>query len=143
MSTPRSTRSATERRPRADQAGTGLIATVFGVTVFLVFLLVAVQVVFDLYARSSVTAVAYDAARRVAGADGGATETAELRAEATARTTLGRYGQRVEFTWSADDQQVSLAVHVRNPTLLPSLVSSQLGLDTIDRTVRVRREQIR
>ena len=59
------------------------------------------QVLFNLYATSVVTAVAYDAARRVAGADGGPGSMAQ--AEAEARQSLGRYADRVNFDWSATD----------------------------------------
>jgi len=59
--------------------------------VFLLLLLFASQVLFDLYARSVVTAAAYDAARIVAGADadGGADRQAVTDAESTARAQLG------------------------------------------------------
>src|SRR5687768_13185417 len=94
---PRSARSAAER-------GAGLIGTLAGVTVFLALLLFAVQLLFNLYAASAVTAAAYDAARVVAGSDGG-----DLgRAEAHARQVLGRYADRVTFSWSLDGDTVAL-----------------------------------
>lgn len=142
MWTPRSTRSADEVPRRRDEEGTGLIASTVGILIFLIFLLLAVQVLFGLYARSAVTAATFDAARIVAGADAGATPEAQLDAEAGARRALGRYGQRVAFRWSIDADIVSLSVHVQSPSLLPALVRP-LQLDTIDRTVRVRRERVR
>ena len=54
--------------PAADDRGAGLISTAAGVVVFLVFLLFAVQLLFGLYASSTVTAVANDAAVRAASA---------------------------------------------------------------------------
>jgi len=101
-----------------------------------------VQALFNLYATSVVTAVAYDAARRVAVADGGTSSVVE--AEADARRALGRYGERVTFDWSATDADVVvLSVRARNPTrLLPSM-AGPLAFDEIDRTVRVRVEGFR
>ena len=54
-------------RPAAA-AGTGLISTIAGVTVFLAFLLFAVQLLMNLHATSAVTDAAWDGARHVAGA---------------------------------------------------------------------------
>ncbi len=110
---------------------------------FLGLLLFAVQALFNLYATSVVTAVAYDAARRVAVADGG---TASIgAAEADARRALGRYGERVTFDWSGTDdgQVVVLSVHARNPTRLLPALAGPLAFDEIDRTVRVRVETFR
>ena len=74
--TTRSTASATRRAGAGtarlvDERGGGPISIWIGFLVFLVMLLFAVQVLFNLYATSVVTAVAYDAARRVAGGGGG------------------------------------------------------------------------
>ena len=105
-------------------------------------LLFAIQALFNLYATSVVTGVAYDAARRVAVADGGPANVAQ--AEADARRALGRYGARMTFDWSASDGEVVvLSVRARNPTrLLPSM-AGPLAFDEIDRTVRVRVEAFR
>ena len=133
--------AAVPRRRRAEE-GTGLIGSTAGILVFVVFLLLAVQVLFDLYARSAVTAATFDAARVVAGADAGATPAAEVDAETTARHVLGRYGHRARFHWAVDAENVALTVQARNPGLLPALVSRALSLDAIERTVRVRRERL-
>jgi hypothetical protein len=107
--------------------------------VFLGLLLFAVQALFNLYATSVVTAVAYDAARRVAVADGGTGSTAA--AEADARRALGRYGERVTFDWSGSDGEVVvLSVHARTPTRLLPAMAGPLAFQEIDRTVRVRVE---
>src|SRR5260370_32282159 len=90
------------RRPAAEsdptptlpsERGTGVIGTMIGFAVFLVLLLVAVQVLFDLYARSAATAAAFDAARTAAGYDVATLPQdqliqAEADAEAQARLTL-------------------------------------------------------
>jgi hypothetical protein len=122
-----------------SERGSGPISAWIGFLVFLGLLLFAVQVLFNLYATSVVTAVAYDAARRVAVADGGIASAAE--AEADARRALGRYGERVTFDWSASDGQVVvLSVRARNPTRLLPAMAGPLAFDEIDRTVRVRVE---
>ena len=127
----------------ARQRGTGLIATVAGVFVFLVLLLLATQVLFDLYARSTVTAVAYDAARVVAGADSGGDGGAVDVAEAEARAGLGRYADGAAFTWQSTQTSCSCASRAQNPSLLPPVFKRALGIDTVDRTVRVRVERLR
>jgi hypothetical protein len=118
--------------------------------VFLVLLLVAVQVLFNLYATSAVTAAAYDAARIVAGADAGAgggggagsLDGARADAEAGARRTLGRYASRTSFQWDVTDPDVvQLHVVAQNPGFLPLALRRPLGFDRVDRTVRVRVER--
>lgn len=116
-----------------------------GVLVVLTLLLFAVQVLLSLYATSTVTAAAFDAARLVAG---GAAETdraaAARDAEAHARRLLGRYGTRVRFDWSATTvDEVVLRVQASTPSLVPIAVRRPLRLDTVDRTVRVRVERLR
>ena len=54
-----------------NDQGTTLIGTSAGFLVFLVLLLGAVQITYDLYATSMVTAAARDAATSVAGFDAG------------------------------------------------------------------------
>jgi hypothetical protein len=130
------------RRAR-DDAGTGLVASVVGVAVFLILLLLAVQVIFDLYARSAVTAAALDAASAVAGSDGGGSPAAQADAVANARAILGRYGTRASFTWQITPAAVELTVSVRNPSVLPSFAAAGLGLDRVSRSVVVNTERIR
>lgn len=113
-----------------------------GFSVFLVMLLFAVQVLFNLYAASVVTAVSYDAARRVAGGDGG--DVFIAAAEQQARQELGRYGGRVTFDWSAtDEDEVVLRVTVDNPSVLLPVLAGPAALDRFDRTIRVRAERFR
>ena len=138
---PRSVGSAADRRLREQERGAGLIGTIAGVTVFLAFLLFAVQLLFNLYATSAVTAAAYDAARLVAGGDGGVADMP--RAEHHARELLGRYADRVSFEWAVDDDVVALRVVADNPTFLLPTLGGSLGFDEIDRTVRVRVERLR
>jgi hypothetical protein len=124
--------------------GTGLISTAAGVVVFLVFLLFAVQLLFGLYASSTITAVANDAATRAASAN--APSVAVIEAEA--RASLGEVGRSASFSWATDDADgdgtndtVVLEVVAQPPRLIPSSIGGSIGLDEIRRVVRVRREQ--
>ena len=125
-----------------DERGGGPISIWIGFSVFLVMLLFAVQVLFNLYAASVVTAVSYDAARRVAGSDGGPFYIAE--AEDQARQALGRYASRVTFDWSAsNDEEVVLRVQSDNPSILLPVAAGPAAFDHLDRTIRVRVERFR
>ena len=132
---PRTSRATSTR---SDEAGTGLIGSVVGVTVFLVLLLFGAQLALDLYATSAVTGVAFDAAREVATS--GSTEAAE----ASARSVLGRFetgGGHLDFDWHLSDPDlVAVTVRAERPSLLPNL---RLPFQRIERTVRVRRERMR
>ena len=141
MSTTRSTRSASSRF--GGEAGIGLIGSVAGVVAFLAFLLFAVQVTYDLYATSAVTAAAFDAVRVVAGSDAFGDPAATATAEAEARRALGGYARRVAFDWSRDADEVSLRVRSKNPGFLPTAIRRPLGVDVVDRTVRARIEKLR
>lgn len=130
------------RRDQADERGGGPISTWFGFSVFLVLLLFATQVTFNLYAASVVTAVSYEAARRVAAGDGGPGPTS--RAEAEARQSLGRYAGRVSFDWSGTTgDEVVLRVQASNPNVLLPVVAGRAAFDHLDRTIRVRVERFR
>ena len=136
-----------QREGKAPEAGTGLIGSIMGFAVFLVLLLVAAQVLFDLYARSALTAAAFDAARRVAGYDIATLPpdqlaVAEAAAETQAREILGRYGRDVRFTWTFTPTDVRLRVQIANPSVVPLALARPMGIDTIDRTVRVHGERL-
>jgi hypothetical protein len=142
--------SPRQRRPRSlADGGAGLIGTIAGVLVFLVFLLFAVQLLMNLYATSAATSAAFDGARLVAGHrvahdDPGAMARARGDAEARMRSELGRFGDGVTFDWSQSDNDM-IAVRIQAPAprfLLPGF-GGAVGFDRIDRTVRVRREDDR
>ncbi len=119
---------------------------VFGIAMFLVLLLFAVQVIFSLYARSVVTSVAYEGARTVAGFD-----SSERRAAATGsvtgemRSRLGQFGhERLNVEWNLSDPDVVvLHVTAEVPTVLPLLVGDSSSLATIDRSFEVRTEEFK
>ena len=125
-----------------DERGGGPISTWIGFSVFLVMLLFAVQALFNLYAASVVTAVSYDAARQVAGSDGGPSRTAE--AEQRARQALGRYEKRVTFDWNASTaDEVVLRVQAHNPSMQLQMFAGPAAFDNLDRTIRIRVERFR
>lgn len=120
-----------------------MISSLVGVVVFLLFVLFAVQVLYGLYATSVVSAIAFDAAKVVAGADHGRGAAALDRAEAAARSKLGPYARDVAFAWRVDDESVRLTVQAVRPSFLPRALTGPVGLDDIERTVRVRTERLR
>ena len=126
------------------ERGVGAISTAAGVLVFLVFLVGAVQLLFSLYASSTVTAVANDAAQRAAGAEAPPLEVIE----ADPRASLGAIGDDATFDWQVDDSDgdgnadtVVLRVIAAPPRFVPPSVGEGLGFGVIDRTVRVRTER--
>jgi len=123
--------------------GSGLIGMIGSVTVFLAFLLFAVQLLVGLYGRSVVTSVAYDGARSVAGHRSAHDRAAELQAEQAMRAQLGA-AMHVTFDWSGrTDDDVVLRIQADNPRFLWTGLSGGLTTDHIDRTVRVRIERAR
>lgn len=144
----RRARGAPAAGARGD-AGQSLIGTAAGIAVFLAFLMFAVHLAVNLYAGSTVTAHAYDAATHVAGADidhgdPGAVAAAQARAERDLRTALGGYASRIRrLDWSGTtDDVVQLRIVVDNPSFLV-FTDVGLGVETIDKTVRVRVERVR
>jgi Flp pilus assembly protein TadG len=119
---------------------------ILGVWMFLLFLLLGAHVLIHLYLASVLTVNAFDAARVVSGAAAGENRAqAQGQAEAAARQRLGSFaGQVAPFDWSgttADD--VVLTVRADTPNLLPAAVAGLIGMDTLERTVRLRIEVFR
>ena len=121
-----------------------MVSSVVGVTAFLALLMFAVQLALNLYATSTLTAAAFDAARIVAGADGGVT--AEADAETRLQSLLG--GQTVAMDWEYRDTDaepgadvVALRVEVENPTRM--LRAMPIPFQHVVRTVTVRMETFR
>jgi hypothetical protein len=105
----------------------------------------AVQVLVGLYARSAVTAAAFDGARLAAGYEAaGDRDEGRARAEAHVHAVLGGYARRPGFVleWGDDPtgRSVVLTVRAENPSFVPPVVRRPMGLDHIERTVRVRVE---
>jgi hypothetical protein len=123
-----------------------VFSTAFGFTVFLIFLLFTVQVLFGLYTRTTVTAVAADLAQRAAN-EGTALTEARFDAYAEeARRRLGDYGDDAEFRFAlvdADtdgfDDTVAVTVDASLPILLPVRWSG-FSPTEFTRTMRARLE---
>lgn len=127
---------------RSRDDGSGLIPTVTGVTILLLLLLLAVQVVFNLYSTSAVQAAAFDAAR-LAAAEGSDLGRAQQVADGHVRDVLGRYGEeQVESVRVVvDGDAILLTVRAQNRSLLPRLLPDGLASDTVERSARVRLER--
>jgi hypothetical protein len=116
---------------------------------FLMFLVFAVQLLFGLYATSTLTAVAHDAAARAAGRSASRSAAALAAYTADARRALGGMGRpdRASFTWDLPDDDgdgdpdvVVLTVVANPPRVVPPSIGGMIGFDTISETVRVRIE---
>jgi len=138
----------TSNRSSRSEAGTGLIGSIVGFTVFLVLLLFAVHLVLNLYGTSVVTAAAFDAARLRAG--GAGAEVSEAEAEQQVLELLDGYrdGGRLQLSWSYPDTDgdgeadvVALRIVAAHPTDL--LAGVRFPLQDIDRTISVRMERLR
>lgn len=158
--TSRCVRSATERtrrrtvtrapapRPRGGhplgerlsaEHGSSAITSVFGVLIFLALLMLATQVLVHLYATSTVSAVAFDTARRAA-AEGASC--ASIDAATRARQALGGYGQRVdEPVCTTEGGATVVTISGPTPARMVDAFGGGLGLDRIERTARVRTEE--
>ena len=124
-----------------------MVGTTAGVTVFLLLLLAAVQIVYDLHATSTLTAVAHDAAREVASVDHAPDRCAAVSAaEGRMRLRLGEYAERAGVTldWTCrDPDAVRLRVRATHPSILPPRLAGLVPLGSVDRTVKVRLEELR
>lgn len=125
--------------------GAGLVSTMTGFLVFLIFLLFACQLLIGLFARSAVAAAAFDGAHSVAvqgGIDPSATASARATAEQRMRDLLGRAGDDASFDWSGTDADwVQVRVQMPAPRFgWPGFGGTP---STIDRVARVRVEDLR
>ena len=134
--------------PLHSDRGAGLFGAIGGVLVFFTLLTFAVQLLFNLYASSAITAAAHDAAHIAASAEVDRTDPAAVlsavqTAEDHAAMVLGRYSERVDFQWDINDDWVRLTVEAEHPGLAMDRVASVFGLNRFERTVEVRVEQTR
>jgi Flp pilus assembly protein TadG len=131
-----------------DDRGVELIPTAAGFLVFVLFLLLAVQVLYGLYATSTVRGALNDAASRAANGASGEAELQQLADDA--ERSLGRMGDRttIELRLVDDDGDGMADVVVGSaladpPRLVPPPFRGVTGLDDIDVSVRVRIERFR
>jgi hypothetical protein len=146
MSTTRSTASA-RQPPTAERTGSGrddrgtaLVGTLVGFAIVMVLLMFAAQFLIRLYATSSLTSAAFEAARQVAETPGDQQSAVGL-AQQGAEQRLGGFGaEHTRFRWlEVDGEQVVLQVTAQSPGFLPLPPSFR----RIDRTVTVRTERFR
>ena len=134
--------AAPARDRLTDERGSGVVGSLVGVTVFLTLLLFAVQLALNLYSTTAVSSIAFDAAREVAGSNGGSASTIE--AERRARELLRRFeseGGTLDFEWNTSrDDVVLLRVVAERPSLLPNI---SFPFQRVARTVTVRWERAR
>lgn len=116
-----------------DERGAGLFSMVFGVLMFLVLLIFAVQVSYNLYTTSVVTGLAIDAARDVAARDG----VSPGDAEAQFREFVG---DEVDFEIIVKGETVEARVSWQTKSLFPAL-SGNRAFGVLDRTFEVRLEE--
>lgn len=128
-------------RHRGDERGAGLLGSVLGVAIAAAMLGFSVNLLLGLWVRSTVDAVAYDAARAIATApptvDPG---TAARTSVERARTLLGAHGEGVTFEVSMDDENVTLRVRSPGVGLMPALIDGGPMVGSLDRRIVVRRE---
>jgi Flp pilus assembly protein TadG len=129
-----------------DDRGVGLVATAAAFVVFLVLLLLAVQVLYGLYATSVVRGVLNDAASRAANDAAGEAELERLADDA--ERSLGRMGDRttIQLRLMDDDADgvadvVAGSAVADPPRFVPPPLGGVAGLDDIDVAVRVRIER--
>lgn len=125
----------------AGQDGASLITSVFGVGIFLTFLLVVVQVVLYLFTASVVQAAAVDGASRGAGAAQATSQVAvETAAEDHAAAVLGRLADGATITTGVrsdvSGEVLTIAIRVQLPTVLGAI-----GLASVEREAAARIEQ--
>lgn len=106
----------------------------FGVAIFLAFVLLATQTLLHLYAATLVGSTAFDAARRAAAEGGGGCDVVAARVFAG----LGRHADDAAVSCRDDGDHLA----VRIVTASPARIFQQVG-GTIERTSVVRVEQRR
>jgi hypothetical protein len=126
-----------------------VLATTAGFAVTMVFLLFTVQLLFGLYARTTVGAAAADVARRAAGEGRQAGDATRLAAhEADLRRRLGSYGddstvevRLIDVDSDGVEDTVTVTVVADLPNLLPERWTPA-GPGTFTRTARSRLEVV-
>jgi hypothetical protein len=124
------------------------VGSLAGLTVVLMFMTLAAQVLLSLYATSTLRATLHDAASRAADQRTSQSDLGGLAAQAEA--SLGEMGDRTRITLQlvdddgdgAPDVVVGRAVAVP-PRVIPASIGGMVGFDEIDVAVRVRIERLR
>lgn len=137
-------------RVAARDRGAGVLSAAIGLGVFLAFLFLAMQVMFGLYASSTLRATLADAASRAATGDH---DPAELsRVERDAEGSLGEMGRRpstvidlqvVDEDGDGQGDVVAGRAVAVPPRFVPHALGDMIGFDRVTASVRVRIERPR
>lgn len=122
---------AVRARAHAEDGTSPIVASV-AVATFLGFLLLASQTLLHLYALSTASAAAADAARRVA-AVGGTCD--DGRAQVAA--LLGGWGEQVTIACQRRATEVEVRVTGPSPARLAGGVAARMGIGEVDRAALV------
>lgn len=129
--------SPTHPSTQGGEEGTSVVTSVFGLGIFLTFLLVTVQVVLYLFTASVVQAAAVDGASHGAGA---AQAASQVAARDHAAAVLGKLADDATITTGvrsdASGDVLTVGVEVRMPSVLGAI-----GLSIIEREAEARIEQ--
>lgn len=126
-------RALTERL-RTEESGAGVFTSVFGLLMVLVFMFISAHVLLNLFARSTVTSLAYEAARLASAEDGSPGDGATfLQSNLGDRIVSQAIGQ--------EGEDMVARVSAQGPSLLPLPMPGLGDLSQIDVEVRARIEQ--
>lgn len=130
--------------------GTGVVGSVAGLLVAILFLALSAQVLLGLYATTVVRSTLHDAASRAADQRAASSPDALARISRHAEASLGQVGERTSITLEpvdvdgdgAPDIIVGEAIS-RPPRLVPASVGGMVGFEEVRAGVRVRLERPR
>lgn len=125
--------------PQLAERGSGLLSTLFGVAVVLVAIGSACNVCLGLWTRSTVEAVAQDAARDLAATPNLDTSRVQFVLE-RARGRLGPTGSLTSMRVESTEPSVVLRVTHPGVSLIPRLLDRGASVGRIDERIVVRRE---
>lgn len=135
--------SRTGRPPAGDERASTFLGTLMGVGAVVVCVAFAANVCLGLWTRSTVEAVAQDAARDLAATAGGTIDAARVHEVlARARSQLGPTGDRTRLDVERIDDDVTLRVRHPGVSLLPRLLHRGTAVGAIDERIVVRREGV-
>lgn len=118
-----------------EEDGTSPVVASVAVAMFLSFLLLASQTLLHLYALSTASAAAADAARRVATVDGSCDEGRDHAA-----VLLGAWADEVSVGCVRGPTEVEVRVFGPSPARLAGALAARFGAGEVDRAARVPRE---
>ncbi|MFA9432665.1 hypothetical protein [Egicoccus sp. AB-alg2] len=121
------------------ESGSSPVTAVFGVAIFLAFVLLATQTLLHLYASSVVSSAAFDVARRGAAEGGGGCAEVDRRV----RARLGDHGAGARVDCLVDGEQLRVRVLADSPARLLAGLRRDAGVRGIERTATVRIERVR